>query len=158
MWSLAEVTGACRSAPAVWVALVDMGAERGSATVTPTRERLAELTGIKKHRTISDALTVLAKAHWISREHVPVLQGGRQTATLLRVVLRRGRKTAHTGHGSVEAEKRPIGAHRRRGRKTALDFSFQEKRAGPVHKPRPAQTANDVEYVYLDSEMREQGQ
>lgn len=97
-WTLARLSRACRFAPAVWLALQELA--RGRSTCTPTRETLAELIGIRRHKSISAGLTALEKAGWIEREHVPKFRGGRQTATLLRVrflcTKRRGRKTPHT--------------------------------------------------------------
>lgn len=97
-WTLARLRRGHSFAPAVWLALQELA--RGRSTCTPTRETLAELIGIRRHKSISAALTVLDKAGWIEREHVPKYRGGRQTATLLRVRLlraeRRGRKAPHT--------------------------------------------------------------
>ena len=133
-WTLAQVRRACPSAPVVWVGLCDMAEERGSILVTPTRESLAAVTGIKKPATISAGLTVLTKAQWINRTHVSSSQKGQRT-TLLRIVLRRSaRKTASTGHTAVAPGKRPDS----RGRKRGADSSF---RRGRVRKttPRPAE-------------------
>ena len=131
-WTLAKVRQTCPSAPAVWVALCDMAAERGSNLVTPTRESLAAATGIKKPGTISEALTALTKAQWIDRILVASSQNGLRT-TLLRIVLRRSaRKTVRTGQGSVDAEKR----HDSRCRKTGADFPYGKGRDSS--SPRPA--------------------
>jgi len=114
LWALARVCETCPSAARVWVALQDSAIERGSPVLTPTRESLAQATGIRRLQTISDALTALTKASWLDRIHVPVVEGGLQTATLLRLVLRRGtlqyprskRKTLHTAKSPVGNEKR----------------------------------------------------
>lgn len=71
------------------MALWCIAAANGSRMVTPTREQLSKLTGIRRHKTISDALSALEQAAWIARTHVPVTEGGLQTATLLRIVLLR---------------------------------------------------------------------
>ncbi len=131
-WTLAKVHQTCRSAPAVWVALGGLAAANGSRLVTPTREQLANATGIRRHKTISTALTALERAAWIDRTHVPVTVGGLQTATLLRIVLlgevgtapRKGRKTPQTARSAVQGAKRPKG----RGRKSPQD-SLREREA-----------------------------
>ena len=88
-WTLRKVYAECRAAPVVWIALLDMATERGRAVVTPTRDVLVEATGITRLPTISAALTALESAGWIDRVHVPVYEGGRQTATTLRIIIRR---------------------------------------------------------------------
>ena len=90
-WSLAKVTKECRSAPVVWVALLDLSEFRGSPVVTPTREELSKLSGIPRVKTISRALTILEQAGWIARVHVPVSVRNVRQATLLRITLRRTR-------------------------------------------------------------------
>ena len=114
-WLLARVTKACRSAPAIWMALEQMSVERGSPVITPTRKELSELSGIPRVKTISRALTVLEDGGWISRAYVPISKGNVRCATLLRITLcRRGRKTPLTATSAVEGAKRPNS----RGRKT----------------------------------------
>lgn len=125
-WPIVKLYGECRAAPVVWLTLCDMAADRGSPVVTPTREQIAQATGIKKLATVSAGLTALHKAAWLDREHVPITQAGRQVATMLRLVLRRvagahsrsARKTASTAQTSVAPEKRLIA----RGRKMGADF------------------------------------
>lgn len=125
-WPLAKVCRECRSAPAVWLALEDMASERGSLLVTPTRKQIAVMSGVNKLATISRALTTLEQAEWIVREHVPVHDGRVQTATLLRITLRRSaRKRVHTAQVSVAPEKGCKGSARKRVR----DFSLR-RRAG----------------------------
>lgn len=120
-WSLAKLRGECGAAPAVWIALIDLAAERESNIVTPTREQIAEVIGINRVKTISTAFTVLEKAGWIERAHIPVVESGKRTATLLRLVLcRKGRKTPSTAHTAVRGEKRP----KCKGRKTPQDFPY----------------------------------
>ncbi len=95
-WPLARITKACRSAPAVWLALLELGAEKGSPVVTPTRGELSKTSGIQRVRTISTALSILVEAGWIRRVHVPVLNRGSRHATLLRITLcRMGQKSTH---------------------------------------------------------------
>ncbi len=86
-WPLAKVFKARPSAVAVWQAMCDLADERRSPVVTPTRARIAAMTGINE-QTVSDALTTLDEAGWIGRVHVPRLDGGKRV-TLLRIVLHR---------------------------------------------------------------------
>ena len=117
-WSLAKLCDKCPSVALVWLALLDMAAERGSSVLTPTRETLARATGIRKHRTISKSLTRLEDAAWIDRVHVPVVSNG-QRKTLLRLILRRkGPSRAYTKQSAVEAPQGPKG----RGPSRAHDF------------------------------------
>ncbi len=125
-----------------------MAEERGSTMVTPTREDLSERTAIRRLPTITAALTALSEARWIRVQHVPVIQWGRRTATLLRILLlRSARKTLATGQqGGTENKRRsaqktlatgtgPV-AHEKRShssaRKTLADF--------PKGKGRPSAT------------------
>ncbi|HLX64690.1 MAG TPA: helix-turn-helix domain-containing protein [Planctomycetota bacterium] len=85
---LAALVSECLTAPAVYLALESMAAERGSAVITPTREDLARLTGLSLE-TVSKGLTALDKARWIHRAHVPKFSNGVRVATLLRIVLNR---------------------------------------------------------------------
>lgn len=96
-WTLARVRRECPSAAAVYLALLDLAAERRTSLLTPTRKLLASMTGIKKHQTISQALTTLTRAGWIDLNHIPSSNRGQRT-TLLRLILRRmHRKTVLTG-------------------------------------------------------------
>lgn len=107
-WSLARVCSKGTTTIAVWQALLDMVEARNSLVITPTRELLAAAIGRKRLKTISAALTVLERAKWILRTHVPVQERGHRTATLLRIeVCRMGRPSAL------------YGAHRRKGRSSA---------------------------------------
>lgn len=120
-WSLAQACAHCPSAARVWIALLDLAAERGSSVLTPTREQLATATGIRKHDTISTALTTLERALWLDRVHVPRVGADGKRKTLLRLILRRTpRKTGHTVHRAVYAEKRGKGIPR----KTGHDFPY----------------------------------
>lgn len=105
--TLASLFQRCRFAPVVWLALLELSAERGgSRIVTPTRTELAKRTGIDRFPTISAALTALEKAGWIERHHVPSFRGSRRTATLLRIELRRReRKLFATETITVENKK-----------------------------------------------------
>lgn len=121
LWTLKRVIAECRIAPAVWMALCDMADERGSIVVTPTRELLSKVTGIRRLPTLSRALTVLHNAGWLIRTLVPA---GDITArkTLIRITLCRiERKTFHTVGGAVSNEKRSTS----RERKTCADSSFR---------------------------------
>ncbi len=136
-WTLARVRRECPSAPTVWVALMDMAEERGSSVLTPTRQMLSEATGIKKHATVSTALTALESACWIDRVHVPSWKDGQRT-TLLRLVLRRSaRKTVRTVRSAVAPEKRPKG----RGRKTGADSPTERGRRKTPPPPASAEAS-----------------
>ena len=125
-WALSKVCRACRSAPAVWLVLADLAAERRSHLVTPTRELLSRVSGVRGLKTVSKALTTLHNAGWIERIHKPVTQSGKRTATLLRIVLRRGtytqfrkgQTTTRTETPAVEGKERPKG----KGQKTPQDL------------------------------------
>lgn len=95
--------------PSVYLALADLAAEVGARVVTPTREQLSQLTGIKKLDAISKALTALSKARWIHRIHVPVSSGGVQIATLLRIVLLR-MPPVYGGNGKAAVSTRNRGS------------------------------------------------
>lgn len=105
VWSLARVAMACRSAPAIWLAMQLVSDERGNRVLTPTRAHLSAWSGISDLDTISAALTTLEQAGWISREHVPVFEGTQRVATLLRIVLRKPGKIRHTETSAVDREK-----------------------------------------------------
>ena len=96
-WPLARVLQAHRLAPAVWLGLLEISA--GATTVTPTREQLSAVTGIKRLASLSAALSVLVKAGWIAREVVAVQSGDahEMTAKVLRITLRRSTTCAFGG-------------------------------------------------------------
>lgn len=136
-WTLAQLYGKCPSALAIWDVLETLGAIRGSGIVTPTRTQLAELTGIHRLPTISRGLTVLEEAGWIDRAHVPIYRGNRQTATCLRIVLRRRERSAlRTKAGAVE------NAQRSKGREHSALRDFPSERGGS--RPRPLDGAEDT--------------
>jgi hypothetical protein len=105
VWTLAAVFRTTPMALAVWCALCELADARRSSVVTPTRAKLARAIGIDRQKSVSAALTLLERAGWIERVHVPVTSGGIQRATLLRIVLCRKRRSSA-----------PYGAKRRRGR------------------------------------------
>jgi len=134
-WPLAKVVRACPSAASVWLAMLDLAGERGSALITPTRKQLAALSGIGKLATVSRALTTLERAGWIVREHIPVKDGGVRSATLLRIVLRRSAPLrASTAHITVAPLKRPKGSAPLRVR----DFSLRKRARVDAARPLPA--------------------
>lgn len=71
--TLAALVAICPSAAIVWIALCDFAAVRRSSVVTPTRQDIADASGINRVATISRALTALVSAGWIDRCHVPIL-------------------------------------------------------------------------------------
>jgi hypothetical protein len=112
--SLSQLHASCRSAATVWLALLELAMLKGgSPVVTPTRKILAKITGIERLPTISAALTALEEAGWIDRVHVPKMVGGVRTATLLRVILHRDRKSFVTGMNTVANGKRSKGRERK---------------------------------------------
>lgn len=96
LWTLQQVWSACPSAVPVWVELNEMAARRGSAVVTPTRQALADATGIAV-KTVSAALTTLDKAGWIERQQVQ-MGGPNGWSSMLRIVLRRSLSRVSTAH------------------------------------------------------------
>jgi len=125
-WTLAKLVAECSSAPAVFLALCELAAERGSHVTTPTRAILSLRTGLSAE-TISKGLTALESAGWVSREHVPVKVGNVQTATLLRIVLlRRAESFRHTKPTAVE---RKVSA---KGRAESFRQDLLRKRRLPV--------------------------
>ena len=68
-WSLAKITKECSSAPAVWIALEQLAAKKGTHVVTPTRDLLCKLSGLRAVKTITRALNALEAARWLDRAH-----------------------------------------------------------------------------------------
>ena len=87
-WTLDRLYRECRAAAVVWLALSEIANEAGSNHVTPTREVLSKMTGIRRLQTISAALTALSKAFWAVIEHIPVVENGEQVGSVLRIKLR----------------------------------------------------------------------
>ena len=115
-WSLAKITKECSSAPAVWIALEQLAAKKGTHVVTPTRDLLCKLSGLRAVKTITRALNALEAARWLDRAHFAARRANGQRVTLLKIILRyRGRKTPSIGAPSIGDEKRPQG----KGRKTS---------------------------------------
>jgi hypothetical protein len=154
-WTLAELRKACGSAPTVWLALTDMATDRSSAIVTPTRQMIADATGIKKPLTISRALTALECGGWIDRAHIPVINGGIRTATLLRLVLRRGTwhlrrkhpKRDHTKKPAVESQKGT------KGKVPKRDQDSLSERGAPLGFEEP--TVAPPKHTHTDAEIAE---
>lgn len=125
-WPVWKLVKENRSAPAVWLALLELA--NGRKIVTPTREQIAHAAGISRRPTVSAALTTLADGGWIDRMYKPVFQGGRQTATLLRIaMLRRERKSFPT-QTAVENENRSLRRKSRRERKSFPDSPSERGR------------------------------
>lgn len=131
---MARVTKACRSAPAVWLALEHLSVERGSPTITPSRPEISELSGIRDVKTISRALTILAEAGWIGRVHVPKFKSGARSATWLRITLRRKtQKTPSTGVDAGCGPVRPKKRYKGRTRKTQKTVRSSPTEKGGGH-------------------------
>ena len=97
-WSLARVTKTCRSAPAVWLALERLAADKGTRVVTPTRDLLCKLSGLRSVKTTTLALNALESAGWVDRAHFPAYRASGQRVTLLKIILRyTTQKTTHIG-------------------------------------------------------------
>ncbi len=89
-WPSSKLTATCKSSPAVYLALVALAYERGSAQIRCTRETLSKLSGIKNRKTISLALAALSAGGWV------VLRYGRAGAkSWLRITLPVYRQTGH---------------------------------------------------------------
>lgn len=89
-WTSAKVYKQTRAAIVVWHGLRDLTDAAESRLITPTRADIAEVTGIERLNTISTALSTLHRANWILCEHEPVVEGGKQVATVMRITLIRG--------------------------------------------------------------------
>lgn len=124
--TLAELVDKCPSAAIIWIALCELA--KGSAIVTPTRRDISDATGIARMATISNALSALNALGWIDRILVPFMDGGRQTATGVRIVLRRpyGAENASNGKSAVRSGKRAKG----KARKPLQDFPTEGGDAG----------------------------
>ncbi len=134
-WTLAKVTKACRSAPAVWLALEKYASEKCSRMITPTRPKLAELSGIVRVKTISQALGVLERAGWLKRSHLPVHRAGRRCATYIVItLLLTGRHAPHKSAPDLRGGIRPS----LKGRKSPR-LSFKERNRGSgLNGPAPS--------------------
>ena len=156
-FTLGQVYVIYRAAPVVWLALQDMAGRRRSSVITPTRAELAKATGIRRHRTISTALSVLEAAGWLSRIHIPVNADGHRTATLLRLMLcRKGQKLTHTGKNSVWVKNRPKG----KGQKLTQDSPTEREaatraNAAGSYQPLPQESTTPAELAYFAQKDRE---
>jgi len=152
LWPLSRLFTLNRLAPVVYVALQQLSAERRSPVVTPTRNELCGLTGCRRVKTISGALTALHSAGWITRN----LVNPREGITWLRIVVRqsavgggvcgKGRKSPLTGHAAVEGEKRPTS----KGRKTPLDLL---RKKGASRCPLSAGAVAPLDYNNIKKNM-----
>ena len=110
-WAVKKLHAECRAAPAVWLALCELAAERGSSLLTPTREQICKIAGISRPRTISTALRALADAGWIDVHRVRVSGKNGGFATLMKVVLfYEGQKMTPIGARSMGVRIRPLRA------------------------------------------------
>ena len=123
---LAELVTNCPSAAAVWIALSDLAADRGSSVVTPTRAQLRTLTGLTL-KTISRALTSLETAGWLDRVHV-LRENSGALVTLLRIVLRR-KRTTPTATATAATTSRSSSGSNRNGLSTP---AMTTRRSGPT--------------------------
>jgi len=108
-WPLRRLMGTHRSAPLVWLALLQLSVQTGSLVVTPTRQELVELSGISRPQTISKALSTLVSAGWIHRKQVHAVDNhGIPIATMLKITLLR---QALANFRSVNNKKRSSRQH-----------------------------------------------
>lgn len=137
-WTLAEVVNECPRATAIWVALHDMSVERGSPVVTPTRKELAARASTSL-TIVSRSLTTLTKAGWIDREHVPVVEGNRQVATMLRVVIRRSaQKIGATVKNAVAHKKSALASAQKIGADFPSERGAAQKAVAPSVEGTPS--------------------
>ncbi|MEP0846207.1 MAG: helix-turn-helix domain-containing protein [Phycisphaerae bacterium] len=150
-WTQGRLHRECWAAPAVWLALCDLAG--GSVVCTPTRATLCGRTGIRRERTISDGLTALERGGWIHRVRVPVIAGGRRTATLLRIVLlrRKGRDAPYTSARAVKGATRPKG----KGRVAPQDSLLRERAcASAALKRTNTHAAQEAQPIRAKSPMK----
>lgn len=136
--SLADVTKRRPSAVSVWVALNDLAAERGTHVVTPTRSDLAARTGLAE-QTISDALTTLHEAGWISRQ-VIYRKNAEGVAGLLRIVVQPRKCSAATSTNKGKARRRTRSSTTSTAQ-DAVDVAEQHHAEGSVDVARRQQTS-----------------
>lgn len=137
VWTLRMLVVACRQAPAVYLALEDMALARESRMVTPSRDKLAEATGIDRGQTISTALTALHNAGWIRRKLIPKTEGGKRVATWINVtVVRMQQKSLHT-EATLPNKKRCIRTRARMQQKS-LQSSLREGTPVRILADRPS--------------------
>ena len=106
-WSISKVTKACRSAPAVWLALEQLAAEKGTHVVCPKRKLLCKLGGIRDVKTITLALNTLEESGWLNRGHFEAYRDDGSRVTLLKLVLLyKTQKTGAIGAPSIRPKKR----------------------------------------------------
>lgn len=98
--SMRDVHDRCPSAIAVWAALCDMADALDTQCLTPTRQQLSNLCGVRDLDTISKALRVLHEVKWICKETMPVTDNGKITAKVLRITITRKQVTPKEIHES----------------------------------------------------------
>lgn len=92
LWTVDRLYQTHRPAGLVFNALIELAA--GKKIATPTRAMLCSLTGINRLPTISKALATLKAAGWIEKECIPVVEGVKTVARVLRVIIKKPYKTA----------------------------------------------------------------
>ena len=146
-WPLAEVVQACRSAPAVWLALEVMAGEKGTNVVTPTRKKLCKRSGVRDVKTITLALNTLEAARWLDRGHFPSYRESGDRVTLLKIVLRyTTRKTDRIGAPSIRPVKRIKGKTQKTGPNSPTE------RGGPTRSAPlpPVEAERDPPGIYCE--------
>lgn len=69
--SIKHLTLLCPSAPAVWLALVELATEYGNGSFSVSRRQIREWCGVAE-KTVSNALAALEVCGWIKRRHMSV--------------------------------------------------------------------------------------
>lgn len=164
-WSLARVTKACRSAPAVWLALEQLAADKGARIVTPTRDLLCKLGGLRNVKTVTLALNTLEAAGWVDRAHFPAYRASGQRVTLLKIILRyTTQKTTRIGTPPIRPVKRSQGKTQKTGRNSptergglngsALSLSVGSEPSRPpgYREPQPITAKPSVEKITHSAE------
>lgn len=94
--SVADLYQRCKSAPALWLALLELQASQGKCVVCTKASLLGEIAGIKDRKTITKCIDALEWAGWIRREY-GTARGSHGPCTLMRLRLHReAQKTVHT--------------------------------------------------------------
>jgi hypothetical protein len=82
MHEVSEVHVKCRSAIAVWMALLQLAANANSLVFRTGRAKLIELSGINNKKTISLALAALSDAGWLTSKRITTSTGNSIVACL----------------------------------------------------------------------------
>lgn len=141
-WPLPRLWKACKAALPVWYALHDLANESGTNTVTPTRAKLAQMTGIRRLPTITDALRALSQGKWLRIEHIPVVENRKQVGTVLKIKLfHRANENRYTGKKSDCIAQNASRAHENRSLASARKSLADLPKGRGVQNTPPTATA-----------------